>query len=91
MKIKLTKIHGNEYSWACPTCKGSFTYSPNINRMWGHPIDKLYCAVCCKYYDIDTEEDLKYATGLRKKELQQELQTIQKRVKTIEIRENNYE
>lgn len=42
------------YSWSCPSCdSGSFTYSEQINARWGHPADKVFCAVCRKYFDIE--------------------------------------
>jgi hypothetical protein len=40
------------YYWNCTECKGSFSWSRQINTMWGHPDDKAFCAVCCKYYEI---------------------------------------
>lgn len=41
------------YNWECPSCEGNFSYSNKINNMWGHPEDKVFCAVCCEYYDME--------------------------------------
>lgn len=59
VKVKLHPIIDEEnryeklYTWECPNHSGSFTYSKRINRQWGHPEDKVFCAVCCKYYDFE--------------------------------------
>ncbi|MEJ8548439.1 hypothetical protein [Brevibacillus borstelensis] len=40
------------YIWSCPGCNGTYSWSKQINAMWGHPDDKAFCAVCFKYYEI---------------------------------------
>lgn len=51
------------YKWKCPSCEGNYSYSDKINAKWGHPEDKVFCAVCCKYYNF--EEDV--SEGLHQK------------------------
>lgn len=46
-----SKTYPGEYWWRCPAHPApSFTYSKEINAMWGHPEDLVFCAVCHAYY-----------------------------------------
>ncbi len=54
--VKLTRIPDDEeflYTWECPECHGNYTYSRRINAQWGHPKDKVFCAVCSRYYNFN--------------------------------------
>lgn len=45
------------FRWKCPSCEGNYSYSNKINAQWGHPEDKVFCAVCCEYYDFEELEE----------------------------------
>lgn len=45
VKLNPSPTHGHYY-WNCTECKGSFSWSRQINAMWGHTDDKAFCAVC---------------------------------------------
>jgi hypothetical protein len=55
--IVLRYEDGTHWRWNCPNHGGTFTYSKSINRQWGIPEDKVYCAVCDKLYDFEKETE----------------------------------
>lgn len=57
IKLYPVKNMSDVYSWECPNHEGSFSYSEAINRQWGHPVDKVFCAVCGMYYDFEIEDN----------------------------------
>ena len=52
------KVDKGIYKWQCPDCcKGglTFSYSPQINKNWDTPKDRVYCAICGTYYAFEKD------------------------------------